>query len=212
MPGEADPLHQAVILMWVDGSIWFLADREMKRLAVGDTISQVALRANCWSTQISDRALGLQDAPRLVPDRDDGPRYELTGIVTKQDDSNAMILDTGDLQFLAEPYGVRWVNPPGYAERFASPDYHLHDVGARVTVACNMEILASHEEDSFDLEVPPFRDWPVRAIQLQSRDPDIVAGGRKAGSFSRGPTVGVEDVTVAEGLPAFTSLLLDLVT
>ena len=180
--------------MWTYLENWLVQDGEIPELQAGDVLQHVAVRASCWGITESHAPEGLSELQGPYAAGDAARHYELTGTVEWGREPSTVLLRVGPFHVLAEPNSYRGVGSStgdvAGLEPYA-PNLRVPALGTRVTVFCQLQVMADYETEAFDFP-DARRDWQVRRVRLEHRN--LVLNPSENDGLSIGDVVAVVDI------------------
>ncbi len=171
-----------------------MEDGEVRELGRGQRLTDVGMRADCWNIREAVGTAGVTGLPGPDPDGFLTRHCEVAGAVEWTRAPSTVLLRVNGFRLIAEPSGVREVRVRDgeYALERYLPDFWLPRVGSRVSVHCQLSVMADYEWDAF--EFPDVRaDWVVERIQVEHRVRKASGlGGQGVGG--RGEVIRVGDI------------------
>jgi hypothetical protein len=181
--------------VWTYLQNWLVQDGEIPELIPGAELSDVAVRASCWSIRESTETVSVKELQGPDPDEEATAHYGVTGVVAWGREPNALVLDAGAFQLMAEPNTFRQAR--GNLHHYDgvepySPDFFVPAAGTRVTVVCKLQVMADYESDPDAFGFPDVRkDWIVKQLRLEHRALlPVTKGGSRIAEITR-----VDDIT-----------------
>lgn len=157
--------------VWTYLENWIVQDGEVRELGRGQRLTDVGMRAGCWNIREAVGTAGVTGLPGPDPDGFLTRHCEVAGAVEWTRAPSTVLLRVNGFRLIAEPSGVREVRVRDgeYALERYLPDFWLPRVGSRVSLHCQLSVMADYEWDAF--EFPDVRaDWVVERIQVEHRE------------------------------------------
>jgi hypothetical protein len=160
-------------------------------MEVGDTFSEVAVRASCWSMSDATTPDGLVELSGPDPSGDRSFYYGVTGVAEWSREPATVLLRVGELGLLAEPHDANWVHDGGLSPKPDATAFRLAAEGERVTAVATLQVMAAYETEAFDFP-DVRRDWIVRGLKVEHRE--LVASAEFPDSREPGRILQVDDI------------------